>query len=181
MGFVLSKLASLTLVALLAGTAGCVADTDAVDPDEEVGIDEADAEEVDTVELGLSGSFAGTAEKTHARRINDRRARRGVRRLNRRACLNTVARNWAARMAAAGSISHNPNVGAQVRSRCGLSWRSWGENVGSGFSEASIWQAFLGSSPHRANIDRARWDSMGVGIYKRTDGKMFLAQVFVDF
>ena len=179
----LRSLATLAVVSLLAFAPGCALESE-YDPDEETDVDETESENVDTIELGLTGAFDGTAETTQAGRINRRRERLGRRKLNRRTCLNTVARRWSAKMASNNTLAHNPNLAAQVSNKCGavgLRWRGLAENVGVGFSELSVWQAFIDSSAHRANIDKAAWDSMGIGIYKRSDGKMFFTQVFADF
>ena len=73
--------------------------------------------------------------------------------------LASIARNWSAHMAAAGAISHNPNLTTQVQN-----WRAVGENVGVGPDEPSIQQAFMNSAPHRANILDHDYTQFGVGV-----------------
>ena len=75
-------------------------------------------------------------------------------------------------MASANKLSHNPDIGGHVAYLCGFSglqWRGLAENVGVGYSEVSVWNAFIASPAHRANIDNPAWDSMGFGVYKRSD------------
>lgn len=157
--------------------AGCVAP-----PDEAASGDEdADADDVGASESAITGAYDGTSETTDHQRINRRRATIGKGALTRRACLNSIARAWSLKMATANQLSHNPNLSTQVQNRCtGLRWRRLGENVGVGGSELQIWNALMASAPHKANIEGA-YDSVGIGIYKRSDGTMFLTQVFADF
>lgn len=73
--------------------------------------------------------------------------------------LASIARSWSAHMAAAGAISHNPNLTTQVQN-----WRAVGENVGVGPDEPTIQQAFMNSAPHRANILDHDYTQFGVGV-----------------
>lgn len=73
--------------------------------------------------------------------------------------LAAVAQNWSAQMAAAGGISHNPNLTTQVSD-----WQEVGENVGEGPDEPAINSAFLNSPEHRANILDTGYTQVGVGV-----------------
>ncbi len=82
--------------------------------------------------------------------INGDRA--GLAPLNWNGCLAAIAAQNAARMAAAGAISHGNGVYAAQG--CGLGGQT-GENVGSwsgGINDGAINQLFMGSSGHYANI-----------------------------
>lgn len=167
----LRLLAALSVLTL----AGCTAST--ADPESE----DDDGEAIDTDESAVTAAFMGTEEATDASRINHRRKAIGKRALTRRACLDSIARDWSKKMANAKRLSHNPNTAAQINGRCGsLVWRRIGENVGVGPSEPSIWTALMGSPPHRANIEGS-YDSVGVGIYRAADGTRWLTQVYADF
>jgi hypothetical protein len=90
--------------------------------------------------------------------------------------LSAVARQWADTMAAAGAISHNPNVGSQVSAP----WTTIGENVGTGPEVGGIMSAFVNSPSHYANIVEPVYDYVGIGVTWGTDGRMYTAHVFMD-
>ena len=84
--------------------------------------------------------------------INQDRAANGLGPLTWSSCLYNVARSNAARMAAAGAISHAN--GPQVDLTCGLGHQA-GENVGwwsGGINDAQLNTMFMNSAGHRANI-----------------------------
>lgn len=170
-----SPLLRLLAVLSVISLTGCAASTE--DPESE----DDDGEAIDTDESAVTAAFMATEETTDTSRINSRRKAIGKRALTRRACLNSIARDWSKKMAAAKRLSHNPNTAAQINGRCGsLVWRRIGENVGVGPSEPSIWSALMASPPHKANIEGA-YDSVGVGIYRAADGTRWLTQVYADF
>jgi hypothetical protein len=72
--------------------------------------------------------------------------------------LASVARNWAAKMAREGTISHNTGVGSQVTAS------RLSENVGMGGSIDIVHQGFLNSPGHRANMVDTRVNAVGVGV-----------------
>src|ERR1700694_3153971 len=73
--------------------------------------------------------------------------------------LTALARWWAGQMAAAGGISHNPQLAAMGPS----GWTMLGENVGMGPSVPSLNDAFTASPHHFANMVDARFTSVGLG------------------
>jgi len=84
--------------------------------------------------------------------INQDRAANGLGPLTWNSCLYNVARSNAARMAAAGAISHAN--GPSVDLTCGLG-RQAGENVGwwsAGINDSQLNTMFMNSAGHRANI-----------------------------
>ncbi|MEA2974066.1 MAG: hypothetical protein QOG82_2524 [Actinomycetota bacterium] len=74
------------------------------------------------------------------------------------ATLTSVARDWAAKMARDGTISHNVGVGSRV------SASKLSENVGMGPSIDVVHQGFLNSSGHRANMVDTGVNAVGVGV-----------------
>src|SRR5436305_14143438 len=78
---------------------------------------------------------------------NSARASHGLHGYSVAADLTSVARRWAAHMAAHRQLAHNPSFTSQV-----CCWSHVGENVGVGPSVSAIQRAFMASSPHRANI-----------------------------
>jgi len=83
------------------------------------------------------------------------------------------ARAWADHLMAAGALSHNPALGSQAPA----GWSRVGEDVGFGPSASAVFNAFMASAVHRANI-LGDYEAVGVGADRRSDGQVF---VTVDF
>jgi uncharacterized protein YkwD len=105
--------------------------------------------------------------------INQQRAAAGVPALASDSCLSRMAGNWADAMAdgsLAGS-AHNPSLTAEARA-CAL--RGWGENVGRTWGTnpdpARIMSAWMASDGHRANILRASFTHIGIGVQRSENG-----------
>jgi uncharacterized protein YkwD len=84
--------------------------------------------------------------------INQDRAASGLGPLTWSGCLYNVARSNAARMAAAGAISHAGGASSDLS--CGLGHQA-GENVGwysAGINDPKLNTLFMNSAGHRANI-----------------------------
>jgi len=90
---------------------------------------------------------------------------------------NTKAQAWAEKLAREGRLYHS-NLSDGIYDR----WCNLGENVGYGSSVASIEDAYMASSGHRANILNTIWNGVGVGY---ATGKVsgvtvvFTVQVFI--
>ncbi len=76
--------------------------------------------------------------------------------------LSSVARTWAATMAAAGTISHNPSLSSQVPG-----WTKLAENVGMGPDLETVHRALVASRPHYANLTDPELTRIGVGVVTR--------------
>jgi len=117
-------------------------------------------------------------------KINEHRGGHGVQNMARSYCLANIARNWAVEMARAGYIYHNPNLKPQVDAQCNTGWSIIGENVGTvgsadSDSSSSVFNAFIASPAHHANIDDARFNQNGVGVYvDKGTNKTWIVQVF---
>jgi hypothetical protein len=105
---------------------------------------------------------------------NSLRASKGVRPLAVDGGLVSVARSWSGKMAAAGSISHNPSLASQVPS----GWKKLGENVGQGGNVDSLQQAFVNSPSHYHNLVDPAFNLVGIGVVYGSGGLIF---VTVDF
>jgi Cysteine-rich secretory protein family len=92
--------------------------------------------------------------------INAVRARSGVAPLAVDTRLTALGTWWAGRMAAAGVLGHNLNLGAMMPA----GWTLAGENVGVGPSELSLEAAFEHSPEHLANMVDPRFTAIGVGV-----------------
>jgi uncharacterized protein YkwD len=140
-------------------------------------------EEVSAVE----GTFDNGAAEQHAARFNPHRKNHVDRPpLDRRDCLNEIARRRARKMAdgqcpGGDTICHFDGLGNAITNNCPWSWSAAGENVGVGPSEFALWQAFLDSAPHHANIDSAHFNRFGVGAFRRaSDDSLFIVHVFAE-
>lgn len=92
--------------------------------------------------------------------LNATRAKGGLAPLAVDGELRSLARDWAAQMAAAGHISHANPISAGVTT----DWRKLGENVGTGGNVTVIMNAFIASPGHYANIMDSEFTRVGVGV-----------------
>jgi hypothetical protein len=105
--------------------------------------------------------------------VNSLRRRVGVAPLTVDSRLTAVARAWAARMAANGAISHNPNVQSQAPS----DWRTIGENVGFASSVQELQSLWENSPPHYSNQVNSSFTNIGAGIVE-SGGYLWAVHVF---
>ena len=87
--------------------------------------------------------------------------------------LTKVAQDWAEWMARHREVRHNPYLESQVNNWCSL-----GENVGRGGTENGIQRAFMDSYYHRENILSRSFRQVGIGTYRGSDGRLYVAEVF---
>ena len=123
--------------------------------------------------IAAPAAHASTAESQFTSLANNERAKRGLRSYAVSSDLVAVARRHAQRMAASGTIYHNSRLGSEVSG-----WQAVGENVGMGGSASSIHQAFMNSSPHRANIVDTDFTQVGMGTAYDKNGVLYVTQVF---
>ncbi len=100
----------------------------------------------------------------------------------------TNSANWKSlHMSYYGYMDHNdpaPPVARTPADRlaaCGypLGSVSWGENIAYGYSTPSnVMTAWLNSPGHRANIERASFQAIGVGVARAANGTMYWTQNF---
>ena len=108
-------------------------------------------------------------ESSLAADINKARRNAGLRPLTVIAGATDVARRWSWKMAGSQVLSHNPSIISDI-SRAGSSaWTEIAENVGEGPSDSphNLFQAYMDSPPHRANILDAGARYLGVGTVER--------------
>ena len=104
---------------------------------------------------------------------NGARASAGLPGLVVSADLAAAAREQAARMAAAQTLEHTPNLPQAV-----CCWQSLGENVGYGGSPGAIQAAFMASPVHRANILNVAYTQVGVGSVVDAHGVLWVSAIF---
>lgn len=87
----------------------------------------------------------------------------------------TIARTWAAKMAADFIISHNPSYSSQITG----TWAKASENVGQGPDIDTVHRALVASHYHYVNMTDTEVTSMGVGVV--TSGNtVFIVENFVS-
>ncbi|MBV8979766.1 MAG: CAP domain-containing protein, partial [Acidimicrobiia bacterium] len=121
--------------------------------------------------LGAPAAHADTIaeENQFLDLTNQLRSSLGIQTLTPQPQLTTMARNWSAQMAAAGTISHNPNLTSQAPSN----WTALGENVGMGGAVAAIQTAFINSPHHYENLANGAYNFVGIGVVD-SNGTIFV-------
>ncbi len=119
-------------------------------------------------------------ESAHYKSINEWRKANGKTTLPHNSCMGDKATIWSDKMAFAGSISHSPNLAADIGA-CHPTWNKGGENVGVGYDNAGLMAAFKGSPSHNANMLATDWKEIGVGAVKKSDGRIFVTQRYVRY
>jgi peptidoglycan hydrolase-like protein with peptidoglycan-binding domain len=138
----------------------------------------ATASAVGAASVGGAIALAGPAHavssdaSAYLSRLNAERVDHGLRALTMRTDLNGVAQQWSNHMAAAGLLSHNPNLTSQISN-----WQTVGENVGEGPDLAALDAAFWNSPGHRANILDSSYRDIGIGT-AYADGVLWIT---IDF
>ncbi|MBV9412071.1 MAG: CAP domain-containing protein [Acidimicrobiia bacterium] len=115
----------------------------------------------------------GSEEAQFLALTNQLRAGLGIQQLTVNSQLVSMARNWSAQMASAGSISHNPSLTSLAPSN----WTNLGENVGVGPAVDVLQTAFINSPEHYANLSKAAYNQVGIGVVD-SGGRIW---VTVDF
>ncbi|MEI7054816.1 CAP domain-containing protein [Nocardioides sp. CCNWLW239] len=110
------------------------------------------------------------------RLANAARSEAGLDPLTRDSALDGLARRWAYKIAADGSLSHNPDLAEQVPQ----GWQGVGENVAMGYpTGAEMHRGWMNSEGHRANI---LGDYTHIGIaFVVVDGTSWGVQVFAKY
>ena len=96
--------------------------------------------------------------------INQAREQQGVSPLQVEAGTSEVAAVWAQHLARTGTLAHNENLGSQLSSHGSSGWTAAAENVGSGSTDDAdgLFQAYMRSPEHRANIVSASFRYLGI-------------------
>lgn len=89
------------------------------------------------------------------------------------ATLAAAAAAHSARMAAEGRVFHSSNLTSITSD-----WEAMAENVGVGADVAQVFNAFMASSPHRANIT-GDYTHAGVGTYTDDQGLVWVTVIFL--
>ncbi len=117
----------------------------------------------------------GGDEAAFIAKINSLRVSKGLGQLSVDAQLTQTARNWSAHMRDQRSLSHNPNLSSQAPSN----WRKLAENIGTGDTVDQVFDAFVQSSKHYANMTDPELTSFGVGVVRASDGRLWTTHDFM--
>lgn len=128
---------------------------------------------VGLVALLLSGCLSKGQENALTHLNQDRRAY-AKRSLGIHDQAQAKAQAWAERLAREGRLYHS-----NLSSGFNGGWCRLAENVGYGSSTASIQDAFMRSSGHRANALSSTWNGVGIGVAQNRS-HVYVVQVFVQ-
>jgi uncharacterized protein YkwD len=108
-------------------------------------------------------------EAALAMKINNVRRANGLRALVVVPGATDVARRWAWRLAGVQALSHNPNLVSAIAHAGSSAWTEIAENVGEGSASdpTSLFNAYMASPPHKANILDPQARYLGVGVVER--------------
>ncbi|HEX5937754.1 MAG TPA: CAP domain-containing protein [Actinomycetota bacterium] len=125
-----------------------------------------------------STATAASTPRTRMYRVtNNTRTNHAVRLVNLHDRLSWLARKHSIAMAQKGSLYHVANPSAYYLK--GISWSTWGENVGvTGGTVWDVQRAFMQSAPHRANILNNRFRRVAVGTYRDGRGLLWVTIFF---
>lgn len=121
-----------------------------------------------------SASVSGNYELAVQKATNAERSKRNLSKLKHRECLDNYAEAQARRMAKKKKLYHQSLK--PILKKCKLS--AVGENVAYGYSSGKkTTNAWMKSPGHKANIVNKRYTKMGIGAYRDSKGRWWVAQV----
>jgi uncharacterized protein YkwD len=112
--------------------------------------------------------------------INNARRSHGLVTLTVRPGTTDVARRWSFEQARLRTMKHNPALSHHVSGAGSSGWRILAENVGKSRSADTLFNAYMSSPGHRANILDPRVRVLGIGWVELPDGYGYNTQVFTD-
>ncbi len=124
------------------------------------------------VSLTAGSGVGSSAEVRLLELVNGLRTSMGLSPLAGNGALAGSARSWAQLLAGQGALAHqdlNPFLST---------WFTAGENVAFGPSVDSVFAALVSSPRHYANMTRADFTVLGVGVAVAADGKVWTSQLF---
>ena len=127
-----------------------------------------------------AGEGAPDSSAAIERMINSARAFEGLGALERNRELDGLAEAHAAAMAKASLLGHDTGEGdpAARAMAAGVGLRMVAENVAHAASLRRAHQALWASPSHRDNILLERFDAVGVGVLRDTDGSFWVCELF---
>ncbi len=101
--------------------------------------------------------------------VNAARSRAGRPALTMVPGTNDVARRWSLAMASSKVLSHNPKLVSNIAAAGSAAWHAMAENVGygSGCDPKQLFNAYMASPAHKANILNPAMRYVGMGVHLR--------------
>ena len=98
--------------------------------------------------------------------VNQARQQHGLGALTVASGTSQVAAAWTAHLDATQSLAHNPDLRHQLETHGSPDWTTYGENVGEGPADDpdALFQAYMNSPEHRANILNSAYRFTGVSV-----------------
>lgn len=127
-----------------------------------------------------NGVRLNSVEARLAYLINQARTGHGVPALVVAPGTTDLARDWSMSQATRDTLQHNPSLQYGIEHHGSAAWGFAGENVGRGATADSLFQAYMNSPGHRANILDPHYRFLGIGWVERPDGVGYNTQVFVN-
>jgi uncharacterized protein YkwD len=113
------------------------------------------------------------------RATNNSRVHHDIRRVGIHWQISRLARKHSIKMATTADGTGGFGKLFHTHDPARVSWSTWGENVGvTGGSVADLQEAFMNSSPHRANIINTRFRRVALGTYRDDDGLLWVTVFF---
>jgi uncharacterized protein YkwD len=122
----------------------------------------------------LSGCFGTPDQESSFGLMNNDRVAHGEAGLFPHGALLAKAQAWADHLASINALEHS-----SLPSGVSTCWQTLGENVGYGSSISAVENAFMASSPHRANLLNSSFAYAGTGVAYR-GSRVFVVQVFMQ-
>jgi uncharacterized protein YkwD len=105
--------------------------------------------------------------------------------MQRTSALDAMAQEWANRLADNYNTSHQAvldhrsaaDLRARVQAACSKC-NGWAENLAWAPNVNGLWQSWLDSSTHRANIENGHAGEFGFGVAQSNDGYLWAVQNF---
>lgn len=114
--------------------------------------------------------------------LNQERINRGLNPLKLNSALTQLARLKARDMAENNYFSHtSPTYGgaADMVKNAGISYWIVGENIAITSSGERANSLFMGSSSHRAAMLNKLYSEVGIGMYRKENGSLYVAEIFI--
>lgn len=135
-----------------------------------------------TTNVPTNGDYSAFQKKV-VELVNVERSKNGLKPLTMSTELSKVATLKSQDMAKLNYFDHNsPTYGSpfDMMKKYGISYRTAGENIAMGQSTPEqVMQGWMNSSGHRANILKASFTQIGVGIAKNSSGRLYWTQQFI--
>ncbi len=129
-----------------------------------------------------SGDYSAFQKKV-VELVNAERAKAGLKALKMNTELSKVATLKSQDMAKNNYFDHNsPTYGSpfDMMKKYGISYRTAGENIAMGqTTPEQVMNGWMNSPGHRANILKASFTEIGVGIAKNSSGRLYWTQQFI--